>query len=38
MNELKIQFLGDLSLDGLYNDPQHFVGLEENMKWVSLLD
>ena len=35
---MKIQFLGDLSLDGLYNDPQHFVGLEENMKWVSLLD
>ena len=37
-NSINIEFLGDLSLDGLYNDPQHFSGLEENMKWVSQLN
>ncbi|MDB4713782.1 CapA family protein [Akkermansiaceae bacterium] len=37
-NVLKIQFLGDLSLDGLYNDPQQIHGLSSNMKWINDLD
>ena len=35
IDSLAVQFLGDLSLDGLYTDPQHHVGLSENLKWVS---
>ena len=37
-NFLNVEFLGDLSLDGLYNDPQHFFGLSENMQWISKLN
>lgn len=35
---INIDFLGDLSLDGLYNDPQHFFGLSENMQWIRKLN
>jgi hypothetical protein len=34
-DSLSVQFLGDLSLDGLYTDPQHHSGLSDNLKWVS---
>ena len=34
---MAVQFLGDLSLDGLYTDPQHHQGLSDNMKWVNSL-
>ena len=37
-DSINIEFLGDLSLDGLYNDPQNFLGLEENMKWINQLN
>ena len=34
-DKLRLQFLGDLSLDGLYCDPQHHQGLRENLQWIN---
>ena len=34
-DKLRLQFLGDLSLDGLYCDPQHHRGLKENSQWIN---
>ena len=35
IDKVKLQFLGDLSLDGLYCDPQHHQGLRENSQWIN---
>ena len=35
-DSINIEFLGDLSLDGLYNDPQNFFGLDSKMSGIIL--